>query len=206
MMNKCANIILFLEALFHILLVISSLVLSSAGYEVNNILSSEGLRWAFLNALPNVLKEPLVYLIGFLITWGAYKRSGLNVALLRLFTGRWRRKPLPFRQRRALWFALLLTLLFVAMMAVLVLIPQGVLVSVTGRIFPSPFSRGMVPACMVAVVLISVTYGVIGNTLRTFHEVVQSVYCGLGEYAGWILVYLLGAQSYACLMYIFPNL
>lgn len=206
MMNKYANIILFLESLFHILLVISSLVLSSAGYEVNNILSSEGLRWAFLNAISNVLKEPLIYLLGLLITWGAYKRSGLNVALSRLLTGRWKSRPLPFRQRRALWFALLFTLLFVGLMAVLVLIPQGVLVSVTGRIFPSPFSRGMVPACMVAVVLISVTYGVIGNTLRTFHEVVQSVYCGLGEYAGWILVYLLGAQSYACLMYIFPNL
>lgn len=206
MMNKIANIILFLEALFHILLLISSLVLSSAGYEVNNILSSEGLRWSFLHIASNGLKEPLIYLLGFLITWGAYKRSGLNVALMRLLTGRWRRRPLPFRQRRALWFALSLTLLFLFLMALLVLSPQGVLVSVTGRIIPSPFSRGLVPACMVAVVLISLTYGVIGNTLRTFHEVMQSVYCGLGEYAGWILVYLLGAESYACLMYIFPNL
>lgn len=205
-MNKYANVILFLEALFHVLLLISSLVLSSAGYEVNNIMSSEGLRWSFLNALSNVLKEPLIYLIGFLITVGAYKRSGLNVALARLLTGRWRRRPLPFRQRRALWFALLLTLLFVSFMATLVLLPQGVLVSVTGRIFPSPFSRGLVPAFMVAMVLVSVTYGVIGNTLRTFHEVMQSVYCGLGEYAGWVMVYLLGAHSYACLMYIFPNL
>lgn len=205
MMNKCANILLLLEALFFILLIISSLVFSSAGYPVNNLLSSEGLRWSFLNVMSNVLKEPLVYLVSFLMAFGAYKRSGLQTALWRLFTGL-RGVPLSFRQKRALWFVLLLTVLFVSLMLLLVFSPQGILVSVTGRIFPSPFSRGMVPACMVAVVLISVTYGVVGNTLRTFHEVMQSVYCGLGEYAGWVLVYMLGAQFYACLMYIFPNL
>ena len=205
MMNKVANFVLLVEVLLHILLVISSLVLSSAGYPVNNILSSEGLRWSFLNAVSNVLHEPLFYLIGFFLSRGAFKRSGLDKALLRLCIGM-RGVPLSFRQRRALWFALLLTLLFVLLLLVLVLFPQGILVSVTGRVFPSPFSVGLVPTCMVALVLVSVTYGVIGNTLRTFHEVVQSIYCGLGEYAGWILVYLLGAQSYACLMYIFPNL
>lgn len=204
-MNKVANIILLVEVLVHILLVISSLVFSSAGYPINNILSSEGLRWSFLNAVSNVLHEPLIYLIGFFLSWGAFKRSGLDRALLRLCLGI-RGVPLSFRQRRALWFVLLLTVLFVVMMLVLVLFPQGILVSVTGQVFPSPFSMGLVPTCMLALVLVSVTYGVIGNTLRTFHEVVQSVYCGLGEYAGWILVYIVGAQFYACVMYIFPNL
>lgn len=205
MMNKVANIVLLIEVLLHILLVISSLFFSSAGYPVNNILSSEGLRWSFLNTVSNVLHEPLIYLIGFFLSWGAFKRSGLDKALLRLFFGR-KGTPLSFRQRRALWFVLLLSLLFVVMLLVLVLLPQGILVSVTGQVFPSPFSTGLVPTCMLALVLVSVTYGVIGNTLRTFHEVVQSVYCGLGEYAGWILVYIVGAQFYACLMYIFPNL
>lgn len=205
MMNKVANIILLVEVLAHILLVISSLVFSSAGYPINNILSSEGLRWSFLNAVSNVLREPLIYLIGFFLSWGAFKRSGLDRALLRLCLGM-KGVPLSFRQRRALWFVLLLTILFVVMMLVLVLFPQGILVSVTGEVFPSPFSMGLMPTCMLALVLVSVTYGIIGNTLRTFHEVVQSVYCGLGEYAGWILVYIVGAQFYACLMYIFPNL
>lgn len=205
MMNKVANIIFLVEVLVHILLVISSLVFSSAGYPINNILSSEGLRWSFLNTVSNVLHEPLVYLIGFFLSWGAFKRSGLDKALLRLCLGM-KGVPLSFRQRRALWFVLLLSLLFVVMLLVLVLMPQGILVSVTGQVFPSPFSTGLIPTCMLALVLVSVTYGVIGNTLRTFHEVVQSVYCGLGEYAGWILVYLMGAQSYSCLMYIFPNL
>ena len=205
MMNKVANIIFLVEVLVHILLVISSLVFSTAGYPINNILSPEGLRWSFLNAASNVLHEPLIYLIGFFLSWGTFKRSGLDRALLRLSLGM-KGAPLSFRQRRALWFTFLLTLLFVIMMLVLVLFPQGILVSVTGRVFPSPFSVGLVPACMLALVLISITYGIIGNTLRTFHEVVQSVYCGLGEYAGWILVYLMGAQSYSCLMYIFPNL
>lgn len=204
-MNKVANIILLVEVLAHILLVISSLVFSSAGYPINNILSSEGLRWSFLNAVSNVLREPLIYLIGFFLSWGAFKRSGLDRALLRLCLGM-KGVPLSFRQRRALWFVLLLTILFVVMMLVLVLFPQGILVSVTGEVFPSPFSMGLMPTCMLALVLVSVTYGIIGNTLRTFHEVVQSVYCGLGEYAGWILVYIVGAQFYACLMYIFPNL
>ncbi len=205
MMNKVANIILLIEMLLHILLVISSLFFSSAGYPINNILSPEGLRWSFLNAVSNVLREPLVYLIGFFFSWGVFRRSGLDKALLRLFLGM-KGAPFSFRQRRALWFVLLLFLLFVVMLLVLVLLPHGILVSVTGNVFPSPFSTGLIPTCMLALVLISITYGVIGNTLRTFHEVVQSVYSGLGEYAGWILVYLVGAQFYACLMYIFPNL
>ena len=50
MMNKVANIIFLVEVLVHILLVISSLVFSTAGYPINNILSPEGLRWSFLNA------------------------------------------------------------------------------------------------------------------------------------------------------------
>lgn len=204
-MNKVAHIILLAEILLHFLLVISSLVISSAGYPVNNILSPEGIRWSFLNAVPNVLNKSLVYLIGFFMAWGAFKRSGFSTALLRLFTGL-RGAPFSYRQRRALWFALSLTLFFVVLLLLLVLFPHGVLVSVTGRLYPSPFSQGIVPACMVLLVLISLTYGVIGNTLRTFHEVVAASYSGLGEYAGWILVYIIGAQFYACLMYIFPNL
>lgn len=204
-MNKTANIILLIESLLHILLVVSSLVFSSAGYPINNILSSEGLRWSFMNVVSNVLNDYLALLIGFLMTWGAFKRSGLDSALVRLFC--WKHGvPFSFRQRRALWFVLFMTILIFALLSVLVFSSHGILVSVTGRVFPSTFSQGLLPVVMLAVVLVSITYGTIGNTLRSFHEVVQSVYCGLGIYAGWIPVYMLGAQTYACLLYIFPNL
>lgn len=204
MMNRWIPGVLMAELAVHMVLMIVSLVLFSAGYPVNNVLSAEGIRWAFLHCITNVRQDLLIYLLAFFMMKGAFRSSGLDQALYGLIAGS-HHVPFSFRQRRALWIVLILFLLFTVSLLLLFLLPQGVLVSVTGNFFPSAYSSGMVVTVMLALSLISIVYGVISNTLRTLREIVHAAYAGIGDDAGWVLVYMLGMQTYACFLYIFNN-
>ena len=170
-----------------LLLMLVSWLLSAAfpasGY--HSLLSSEGLRW-FLGHFVDSLSTPLlVWLVLLSLAYGVLRHSGL------LHYGR------SFRERRALLMTLLLLVVIVAVIVLLSAVPHAVLLSATGRLFPSPFSQSLV------VTLLSAFYGMVSGNLETLPRVYDALLDGIRRAAPLLLFYILLMQIYESLCYVF---
>ncbi|MCR4852651.1 MAG: AbgT family transporter, partial [Prevotella sp.] len=156
-----------------VLVVLVSWIVSSsvAGASVRSLLSSEGIRWFFDHFVDHVASPYLVWMVLLSIAWGAYKGSGLSAVL-------GRRRSLILRQRYSLMIVLIELIVFVILLSLLTLVSHAVLLSSTGTLFPSPFSRSIVPAIAFIVTVCSLTYGIASKDLSSIEEVMRALTSG----------------------------
>ena len=168
--------------------------LYSAAYPmsgVHSLLSSEGLRW-FLGHFADSLAQPLlVWIVLLSLAYGVAVGSGL-------FT----RSHVGYRARRALWLSALLGVVCVAVVLLLTVVPHAVLLSATGRLWPSPFSDSLVPVVAFAVTLCSGVYGLVAGRFATLAAFFDSLLQGIRAGAPFLLFYVLLIQIYESLKYI----
>ena len=69
--------------------------------------------------------------------------------------------------------------------------------------FPSAFSRSLVPIIAFGLCLISITFGVVGGHLRSLSDIVSALSFGIVQGAPIIIIYLLAIQLYASLRFVF---
>ena len=160
---------------------------------VRSLLSPEGLRW-YAGQFTHLLLTPLLsWLLLLSMSAGCFLRSGLGDVL---------RSPATYRERLALRVVLVLLILYIGVIVLLVAAPHAVLLSATGRLWPSPFSMALVPIGAFGVVLVSAVYGVLSNHFGGFSDVIGSLIDGLQASAPLLFLYLLAVQFYASLMYV----
>ena len=184
-------------ALAEVVLVLASWLLSAtmAG-NVRSLLSSEGVRW-FFGGFTAMLASPwLVWLVLLAIAGGCLWQSGIVSIRLPL-------SSLHYRQRVALRTALILMLIYAAAVLALTLVPHAVLLSATGRLFPSPFSRAFVPIVSFGVLLVSVAYGWASGSFRSIASIVSAMSTGIAAAAPLFILYVVFVQFYESLRFVF---
>ena len=184
-------------ALAEVVLVLASWLLSAtmAG-NVRSLLSSEGVRW-FFGGFTTMLASPwLVWLVLLAMAGGCLWQSGIVSIRLPL-------SSLHYRQRVALRTALILLLIYVAAVLALTLVPHAVLLSATGRLFPSPFSRAFVPIVSFGVLLVSVAYGWASGSFRSIASIVSAMSTGIAAAAPLFILYVVFVQFYESLRFVF---
>ena len=184
-------------ALAEVVLVLASWLLSAtmAG-NVRSLLSSEGVRW-FFGGFTAMLASPwLVWLVLLAIAGGCLWQSGIVSIRLPL-------SSLHYRQRVALRTALILMLIYIAAILALTLVPHAVLLSATGRLFPSPFSRAFVPIVSFGVLLVSVAYGWASGSFRSIASIVSAMSTGIAAAAPLFILYVVFVQFYESLRFVF---
>ena len=184
-------------AVAEVVLVLASWLLSAtiAG-NVRSLLSSEGVRW-FFGSFSSMLASPwLVWLVLLSVAGGCLWRSGLAQLRMPL-------TALHYRQRVALRTTLVLALLYVAAVLALTLVPHAVLLSATGRLFPSPFSRAVVPIVSFGVLLTSVAYGWASGHYRSSSAVIAAMSSGIAAAAPLFVLYIVLVQFYESLCFVF---
>ena len=178
-------------------LVIVSWLLSAARLEgVRSMLSTEGIRWFFGN-FSNIIASPLLaWLLLALIAGGSLQQSGV--------VGHFSRKgEASFRHRLALRVAGVFLALYVLVICMLTLMPHAILLSVKGYLFPSAFSRSLVPIVCFGVTLFSVVYGIISGQKQKGEDVLDILSYGLRQGAPLIIIYIFAIQFYASLRFVF---
>ena len=121
------------------LLVILSWLLSAMRVEgIRSLLSSEGIRWFFSSFNDLIASPVLVWLLVLMCALGCLQKSRVTT----IFSGK---KSINFRDRLALYVALAFLLIYVVIILLLTLMPHAILLSATGHLFPSAFSRSLVP-------------------------------------------------------------
>ncbi len=183
--------------LAEVVLVLASWLLSAtmAG-NVRSLLSSEGVRWLF-GGFTTMLASPwLVWLVLLAIAGGCLWQSDIVSIRLPL-------SSLHYRQRVALRTVLILMLIYVAAILALTLVPHAVLLSATGRLFPSPFSRAFVPIVSFGVLLVSVAYGWASGSFRSIASIVSAMSTGIAAAAPLFILYVVFVQFYESLRFVF---
>ncbi len=192
MKSKLISVIVVFLILAETLLVLLSWLLSAMMTSgVRSLLSSEGIRW-FFGQYTEMLQSPLLVCMLLLsLAGGALVRSGL-------FS-----RPVTYRQRLGLQLSLGLLVIFVSVVLLLTIVPHAILLSATGTLFPSPFSRALIPILAMGVLSISVTYGLAARTFTNLDDIIQSVSWGVSKAAPLFLLYVLAIQFFESLCFVF---
>ena len=183
------------------LLVILSWLLSATRLEgVRSLLSSEGVRWFFGSFTEMVASPLLVWLLLGLCAWGCLQRSGLlTFSPFHLFTF----FPLTYRDKVAMRVSLVFLVLYLIVIALLTLAPHAILLSATGSLFPSAFSRSLVPIVCFGLCLVSLVFGLISGRLHGLADILEALSTGIAQGASLIIIYLFAIQLYESLRFVF---
>ena len=174
------------------LLIILSWLLSATMMEdVRSLLSSEGIRWLFGNYTSILASPLLVWLLLLLIAGGTL----LQCDVLRKHQG--------IRDRLALRVSSVFIVIYLIIIALLTLTPHAILLSATGDLFPSAFSRSLIPLIAFGIIMFSVTYGVMAGRLSSLSDVLDILSYGIWKGAPLIVLYILFIQFIESLWFVF---
>jgi len=198
-MNKRLGVVVLVLVMAELFLVILSWLLSATMMEgVRSLLSSEGIRWFFGSFTEMVASPLLVWLLLGLCTWGALKHSGL----LSFFNAQ-SLVSYRYREKVAMRVSLVFFIIYSVLIALLTLAPHAILLSATGSLFPSAFSRSLVPIVCFGLCLVSLVFGLMSGRLRGLADILEALSTGIAQGAPLIIVYLFAVQLYESLRFVF---
>ena len=178
-------------------LIILSWLLSAMGQEgVRSLLSSEAIRW-FVGSFSAMTGSPLLlWLLLLLSAAGCVRQSGAGALLSR-------HRSLGYRHRIAVRVALFFLMAYIVILALLTLVPHAILLSATGQLFPSAFSRNLLPIIAFGVIVFCVAFGVMAGRLKSLGDVLQSLSFGIARGASLVILYILLIQFCESLRFVF---
>lgn len=193
---KGLGVVLVILFVAELALILLSWILSATMMEgVRSLLSSEGIRW-FVGGFANMqTSHLLVWLILIMMALGAFQRSGVVTFLSS--------KEHTYREKVALRVALVFLVIYLGVIALLTLPPHAILLSVTGSLFHSPFSRSLVPLTTFGIILFSVTFGMMSGRLNTLSDILDALSFGISKGAPLFILYILLMQFYQSLCFVF---
>ena len=187
------GMLILLLLIAEVVLILISWIFSAMRVEgVRSLLSGEGVRWFFGNFTSIVASPWLACLVLMLIALGCLQKSGLIG------------KPHnSYRDRMALRITVVFLVLYVGVVLLLTAIPHAVLLSSTGNLFPSPFSRSIVPLLSFGIILISISFGLVSGRFQTLSDVLDALSYGCRKGAPLFIFYILVIQLYESLKFVF---
>ena len=206
---KRVGVVALILVVAELLLVILSWLLSATRLEgVRSLLSSEGVRWFFGSFTEMVASPLLVWLLLGLCAWGCLQRSGLlTFSPFHFFTSSPFHfvtfSPLAYRDKIAMRVSLVFLIIYLVVIALLTLTPHAILLSATGSLFPSAFSRSLVPIVCFGLCLVSLVFGLISGRLHGLADILEALSTGIAQGAPLIIIYLFAIQLYESLRFVF---
>lgn len=174
-----------------LLLVLVSWLVTAANPQtsVHSLLSAEGVRW-FVGHLTSNLQTPaLIWLMLVSLSGGT---------LVRAVTA-YRQSP----SRPAMRVVAVELVLFLVVALLLTAVPHAMLLSVTGSLFPSSFSDGLLAMTCLIVAVCSLTYSMVSRQVRTIGGAYEMLCYGAKFFGVLVPLYVAGAQFFSSLLYVF---
>ena len=175
--------------LLQIMVVILSWMIKTIYPEFNgrSLLSGEGVRWFLGNFTNNVASNILVWIILIGLSWGAIRASNILQVFKRSHT-------LSYRERLGFRVVLIEIMIWFTVIALLSFIPHAAMLSITGQLFPSSFSKSIVPLIAFIALFSSITYGLIIGRLRKGNLIIEALSNGIKQIAPYIIIYIILIQ------------
>ncbi len=175
-----------------VLLVLLSWLLSATQTDgVRTLLSSEGIRWFIGQFTQMLLKPQLIWLLLIAMAAGCVWQSCL-----------FRSSQASFHRKLALRISVVIFALQIIVVVLLISTPQAVLLSAMGSLWPSPFSRAIVPLSAIITINTSICYGLLSRTFTSVVDIYESIRWGLSQSLPLLFLYFFVVIIYETACYI----
>ncbi len=197
MKHKIFAISIFIFIVLQILVILGSWFVTVVfpALPVRSMLSSEGIRWFLGQYTSNLASPLLVWLVLAGMTYGALRSSGLSRAIMYF-------SNISYRQRFALKVVVAELIFFAIVLFLMTFLPQAILLSVTGELFPSSFSRSLIPFVCFLLTLFSITYGLINASFSSLTDIFCSLTSGITAISPWLVIYVFVIQLYYSILFV----
>ena len=186
------HLLVFLIILELSLALFSWLLSATATGDVRSLLSGEGLRWFLGNFSYMLLKPQLIWLLLLSMAYGCIYRSGI------LFQGH-----TSYRRAFSLRVSLFVLFFFLSIVVLLTALPQAILLSSSGTLWPSPLSRALVPLISALAIITASCYGLLSRTFMSLIDIYQSLKWGIEQAAPLFILYVFVIIFYDSVCYVF---
>lgn len=132
----------------------------------------ELLRYLWLHGTERAASELLIYTILLLMAIGSVIRSKLLVV----------------RDTDGLVAAIVVAVISNVMLVISALMPSSPLLSVTGKVFPSPWSHGLFQSLCIECIIVCFVFGIVSGTLHSRRDVLELITYGIARWPWAILL------------------
>lgn len=189
-------------ALLELFCMLGSWVVSTVWPELHlrSMLSDEGIRWFLGSFVGNHCRPLLLHAVLLAMACGAVRGSGI---LKRLHLIARKNEKATYRDRMALMAMVAEVAFFALSMVLLTASPHATLLSATGDLWPSSFSRSIVPAVAFIVTVTAWTFGLLTRRLSSPSACVGTLVEGLQWASPLVVLYLFAGQLIYTILFIF---
>lgn len=157
----------------------------------HSLTSPEGIRWFMGHFVDHLTSVWLVWLVLISITIGVVKQS----RVLHF-------DHTQYRQRTALRLMLIELCISVGIMLALTLLPHAILLNAVGTLFPGPFTHSLIPYICFSVMVMSMSYGIMSESIKGISQVYDAMNQGIRLLSPCFLFYILVMQLYTSILYV----
>ena len=196
-MKRTCAIYAFILIVLQTILIFGSWIVSAAipDSQIRPLIGAGGLRWFFSSFTEDMASPILVYIILITLTVNVFINSGM----CELFS---LKRKMNMQKKFALNVVLVELCTFIVLIVLLTAIPHAVLLSVTGELYPSSFSKGLIPMLCFIVTILSTSYGLVSGSLRGVYDIWNSITTGINFLPAVCFVYILLFQFVSSLSYV----
>lgn len=154
---------------------------------VQNLLSSENLRWILTHANTDFFGQKFVTHSFFLAMGiGTVLHSGLYATIARRWTGKTR---LTHKERRALWTVLIGSIFYFGILSALLFLSKDLLYNIWGGLENSPFAYSAVFLLAQGIALSSILFGFTMDRYRSGKDVFAGISFGIQQTSPFFTIY-----------------
>ena len=157
----------------------------------HSLTSPEGIRWFMGHFVDHLTSVWLVWLVLISITIGVVKQS----RVLHF-------DHTQYRQRTALRLMLIELCISAGIMLALTLLPHAILLNAVGTLFPGPFTHSLIPYICFSVMVMSMSYGIMSESIKGISQVYDAMNQGICLLSPCFLFYILVMQLYTSILYV----
>lgn len=193
MYKKVLAYLALLLGIAEVVVILVSWLLTAAMPEsfTHSLTSAEGIRWFTGHFVDHLTSSWLVWLVLISITIGVVKQS----RVLHF-------DHTQYRQRTALRLMLFELVVFVGIMLALTLLPHAILLNAVGAFIPGPFSQSIIPYICFSVMVMSMSYGIMSESIKGISQVYDAMNLGIRLLSPCFLFYILVMQLYTSILYV----
>ena len=196
-MKRACAIFAFILIVLQTILIFGSWIVSAAipDSQIRPLIGAGGLRWFFSSFTEDMASPILVYIILITLTVNVFINSGM----CELFS---LKRKMNMQKKLALNAVLVELCTFIVLIVLLTAMPHAVLLSVTGELFPSSFSKGLIPMLCFIVTILSISYGLVSGCIKGVYDIWDSMTTGVNFLPAVCFVYILLLQFVSSLSYV----
>lgn len=157
----------------------------------HSLTSPEGIRWFMGHFVDHLTFVWLVWLVLISITIGVVKQS----RVLHF-------DHTQYRQRTALRLMLIELCISAGILLALTLLPHAILLNAVGTLFPGPFTHSLIPYICFSVMVMSMSYGIMSESIKGISQVYDAMNQGIRLLSPCFLFYILVMQLYTSILYV----